>query len=233
MILSSKTLNVNFKSILSILCFFLTFVQLQASSPGFPSGDKTYLKSREIIFDALKPYSSLNINGLPSNNSSRETLVISCSKNNEIPEHVAIWLIQQQKYQQEIVVCNTQNEFFISEANAVSMLGKGRLERLIRKNLKPTSIFNVNGIKGTVMLQFLINEDGYIEKVHSTVPDGSLNAFEKKVLHVASRKGIIATSGFWKPATVNGQEVKKWMYLPVEFELKKNKTIVKFKSPSV
>lgn len=233
MIPSVKTLHVSFKNNLCILCFLLAVFQLQASSSGFPSGDKTYLKSREIIFDALKPYSALHIHSLHSKNSSRETLVISSSKNHEIPEHVAIWLIQQQKYQQEIVVCNTRKEYFISEANAVSMPRKGRLERLIRKNLKPTSIFDVNGIKGTVMLQFLINQDGYIEKVHSTVSDDSLNAFEKKVLHVASRKGIIATSGYWKPATVNGQEVKKWMYLPVEFELKKNKTIVRFKNPSV
>lgn len=209
------------------IAFSMLCLNVFSITPPAGAGDKTYTQSEQVILDVIKPYSYLHTDILTLENSQRKKLIIHHDAKNAIPGHVSLWLIRQQKNQTATVVCNQNNEFFITESDAYSLVRKGKLEKIMQEELMPSSVFNLNGMKGKVLVQFLVNESGEVEKINATINNESLNAFQRKILFEASRRGVLATSGYWKPAVVAGSAVKKWKNLPVYFEFKKNRTIVK------
>ncbi len=68
------------------------------------------------------------------------------------------------------------------------------------------------GEQGTVVLRFLINEDGKAEKAEIKSSSG----FEK--LDTAAKKGLFSCK--FLPATENGNFVKDWAVIPYVFQLK-------------
>jgi hypothetical protein len=219
--------NQNYRKIASFFVSLLLVLSVHQTSAFTPNEEKAENTANEMVVAALNSYSFLKPEIHHLNSSSLIHILIHNISQEPMPEHLTIWLIRQQEAKSVAVVSNDEKEFYITESDATPLHQKSKMEKLMQEELRPSSLFNIAGIKGRVLVRFLVNEHGDIEKVNSTIADESLNAFEKKVLHTASRKAFIATSGYWKPALVNGQEVKKWVYLPVDFEFRKNKTVVK------
>ncbi len=131
-----------------------------------------------------------------------------------------IWLVKQQHTKRNIVLKNEAGEYFIAERDVKPEIEVEQLERIIQSNLKYPDFAAQTGESGTVHVLFLVDEKGEISKVITDISQKQRKISTCVSLREAARRSIMATDGLWAPAMVNGQPVKKWMYVPVRFNLK-------------
>lgn len=168
------------------------------------------------VFNMIGNYNSLEYEFGEATLSGKQNITIK-GLGTETLESIHIFLINQQSTTDNLVVKNEKNEYFISERNTRPTKSYNHVESVIYNNLKYPKTARQFNISAKVHVLFLVDENGKVEKVVSDVSDkGDLYGTEKD-LKYSAEQAVLATSGLWRPAAVNGKPVKKWMYVPIRF----------------
>lgn len=89
--------------------------------------------------------------------------------------------------------------------------GLNKFFKYIDKNMQHKDIFEKQGFRGRVMIQFVIDKDGSIEKESVQVINGINKLCDDEAIR------LIKNSPNWIPAEQNGKKVKMRMMLPITF----------------
>lgn len=76
------------------------------------------------------------------------------------------------------------------------------------------------GLEGTILVTFKIDEEGKIDSVTTTGNMHSEHDWIIMEMENEVRMAVLETSGEWKPAEVGEAPISKWLTLPVSFKLK-------------
>lgn len=90
--------------------------------------------------------------------------------------------------------------------------GEKALSRYVNKNVRYPIIAQENGITGTVLVHFIVTEEGKMCKIHIE-SCGCIELDREAYRVVASMKAK------WKPAILDGKKVKVAFTMPVNFQL--------------
>ncbi len=168
------------------------------------------------VFNMIGNYSNLEYEFGEATLSGKQNITIR-GLGSETLESIHIFLINQQSTTDNLIVKNENDEYYISERNSRPIKTYNYVESVIYSSLKyPKSARQFN-LSAKVHVLFLVDENGKVEKVVSDVSDkenlyGTDNDFK-----YSAEQAVMATSGLWRPAAVNGKPVKKWMYVPIRF----------------
>ncbi len=90
-----------------------------------------------------------------------------------------------------------------------------KLLEFIYKNIKYPPIAKENGIQGTVVLKFVVDENGKVGNIMIVKEIGANCGQEaERVVRLMNEQNII-----WEPGKQRGRPVKVWFMLPVKFKL--------------
>src|SRR6478735_7640382 len=88
--------------------------------------------------------------------------------------------------------------------------GEAALNRWLSKLLRPGDELQP-GQKVKVLVRFVVNQTGSIEKIELLQPGGE--PYDKEVLRVISKMPR------WEPGRQNGHNVSAWFLIPIIFEM--------------
>jgi len=89
--------------------------------------------------------------------------------------------------------------------------GNEEMARFIMKNIRYPEIAKDNGIKGKVIIEFVVDKDGYVADV--TIKKGIGGGCDEEAMRIVKKMPQ------WKPATHNGKPINVKMVLPINFSL--------------
>ena len=207
-----KSNRTKFNVIIALTVFSTSFVFAKkpvefSSAPVVPDRE---------VFTMIGNYSNLEYEFGEATISGKQNITVK-GLGTETLESVHIFLINQQSTTDNLVVKNEKGEYFISERNSRPKKSYSYVESVIYNNLKYPKSARQYNIDAKVHVLFLVDENGKVEKVISDVSDkGDLYGTDNDLKYNAEQ-AVLATSGLWRPAAVNGQPVKKWMYVPIRF----------------
>lgn len=92
-------------------------------------------------------------------------------------------------------------------------LGKDSLERLVAKSVKYPDTAIVNGISGTVKVEFTVERDGTLSDF-KIIGEKLGSGLEEEALRV-----VKLTSGNWTPAFIGDQKVRAKHGMPIRFSI--------------
>jgi TonB family protein len=88
-------------------------------------------------------------------------------------------------------------------------------KQYLAKNVHYPEIATAYGVEGRVIVKFVVNEDGSISNAHIAMGAGG-GGLDKEALRVVSN------SPPWQPGKLNGQPVKVWMKVPIDFKMNRD-----------
>ena len=93
-------------------------------------------------------------------------------------------------------------------------------ERLAR-NIRYPEYIKQMGIEATVNVQFVVDQDGNIDRVRTTVAEpNETNGRHIDVLKEEARRAVVASFGEWRPSTLDGMPVTSSTFVvPVSFKI--------------
>jgi len=103
--------------------------------------------------------------------------------------------------------------------------GQEALQNELYENLKYPEGAKDWGVEGTVIVKFVVDENGEIPFATTSDDIETTMDFYVDDLEKQAVSAIKATSGNWKPGKINGVSVPTLAVVPVTFDFKKNPTI--------
>ncbi|MCF8405834.1 MAG: TonB family protein [Bacteroidales bacterium] len=107
---------------------------------------------------------------------------------------------------------NDESIFSVMETSPKFKNGEEAFREFLRSNLNYPEEAKTKGIEGTVYVEFIVNEDGSIDKI--TIVRSVSKLLDEEALRV-----IKLTNGKWIPGSQRGKLVKVSMTIPVKFKL--------------
>jgi TonB family protein len=207
-----KTNQIKLNVIIALTILSTSFVL--AKEPIKLNFDPTV--SDKEVFNMIENYNNLEYEFGETTLSGKQNITVK-GLGTETLESIHIFLINQQNTTDNLVVKNEKDEYLISERNSRPKRSYNYIESVIFHNLKYPDVARQLNISAKVHVLFLVDENGKVEKVISDVSGkGNLYGTENDLKSNAER-AVLATSDMWRPAAVNGEPVKKWMYVPIRF----------------
>ncbi len=103
----------------------------------------------------------------------------------------------------------------VSDESAKKECSNQKLLEFIYKNIKYPAVAKDNSIEGTVVLKFVVDENGKVGNIQILKDIGANCGQEAlRVVELMNQQGII-----WEPGRQRGRAVKVWFMLPVKFKL--------------
>ena len=215
---TQQMLKLSMKSLL--VCAMVVMVSTAyGKSKEDPSGNTDGIENAKVVYNMLDNHKGL------AYDFSNVTTVSGCQEvtvngfANSSFDGLQIWLIKQQHSERNIVLKNEADEYYIAERDVKPKIDVERLGKIMDANLKYPDFAAEIGEAGTVHVLFLIDEEGEIAKVVTDISEKYNSTNTCVAFREAAKRSVMATSGLWTPAKVNGKPVKKWMYVPVRFNL--------------
>lgn len=135
-------------------------------------------------------------------------------------------LILDLKKDQDMIknVCNRTGVFYSVDKKPKPKEDLNAIYETIRDNLEYPQAAKAKSVEAYVLVEFVVNSQGKISYLSAIeTADQYDDKYEKKFTKEAM-KAVKKTSGDWKPAEVNGQDVAAFVRLPVGFNIKEEET---------
>jgi protein TonB len=139
------------------------------------------------------------------------SLIIFSSQNN------VIFAQSDSSVQKELIVSDTSQTKIENTINYQAMRAKypggdEAFAAFLIKHFKYPKRCRKKGINGYVILRFIVNTDGTVSQITARKETTACPEFTAEAIRVVQ----LST---WIPASVNGQMIKSYFELPIEFEL--------------
>jgi periplasmic protein TonB len=187
-----------------------TIVSLVMSDPIIPDPVKPELKPPEELAGAIK-----NLAPVVSTDSS-ENLTSLLPTDQLIENTINGRIIDSAVYtaQADPIIPPEKDPFFVVEEMPQFPGGESELMKFIGENISYPEDAIINNIQGRVILKFVVNTDGSIDRIEV------LSGIDTSLNNEAVR--VIKTLPKFKPGKQGGVPVPVWFCLPVLFRLEKN-----------
>ena len=90
--------------------------------------------------------------------------------------------------------------------------------RHLCRSLTYPQILTAWGVEGKITLKFVVETDGQIGSVQVSDDFESISKKHLEELTEEAKSALLATSGDWNPARVNGDPVSSWVSLPIAYK---------------
>ncbi len=130
-------------------------------------------------------------------------------------------LMKLNKHKTEIL--NKQDEggvFYLTETEPSPKGGFDEFYNTLHANLEYPETAEVQGVEGTIVLKFKVDNEGHIHDVRALEKLDNVSDAVAEDLKKEAMKAVKETSGDWNPAEVGGKAVSQWVVLPVQFRIK-------------
>lgn len=117
---------------------------------------------------------------------------------------------------------NRVGVFYSPETPALPENGEENLREQIQRNLTYPEAPENWGVEGTVLVSFVVDENGEIPFITANANIETTQEFLVEDLKKEAIDAVKKTSGDWIPAKVEGEEVASLEVIPISFDFRKN-----------